>query len=156
MSKSSDFNQVVESIHAKQVEKLVKKLGNKPLSDLALKKEAHLLKLPQFLGVRMQNESMPDGNGCYIINNDLLNGHGIHWIGVVQQNKVCYVYDSFGRRCDKLVKYFHHNRISQGYKIRNTDNDADQRGNYTVTCGHRVLSALKIYKDHGLDYYMQI
>ena len=71
------MNDVVEHIHAKQVASLVKKLGNIPLSDLELKREAHALKIPDFMGVRMQDENMPDGNGCYIINTDIRNGTGI-------------------------------------------------------------------------------
>ena len=151
------MNDVVENIHAKQVASLVKKLGNIPLSDLELKREAHALKIPDFMGVRMQDENMPDGNGCYIINTDIRNGTGIHWLAVVQKNKVCYVFDSFGRQSCNLVKFFHQNRINRGYRMRNTDtSDADQHGTTSVTCGQRCLSALKIYKDYGLDYYMQL
>ena len=41
--------------------------------------------------------------------------------------------------------------------MRNTDtSDADQHGTTSVTCGQRCLSALKFYKDYGLDYYMQL
>ena len=144
-------------MHEKQVASLVKKLGNIPLSDLDLKREAHALKIPDFLGVRMQDENMPDGNGCYIINTDIHTGPGVHWLAVVQKNKVCYVYDSFGRQSGGLVKFFRQNRVNRGYRIQNTDtSDQDQYGTRSVTCGQRCLSALKIYKSHGLDYYMQL
>ena len=82
-------------IHDNQVKKIVKKLGNKPLSDMDLKKEATSMKLTKFMGVKLQDETMPTGNGCYIINTDTNDGRGIHWVSVVQHNKKCYVYDSF-------------------------------------------------------------
>lgn len=150
------MNDVYEQIHDKQVKALVKKLGNKPLSDIDLRKEATNLKLPKFKGVFMQNSLLPDGNCTYIVNQDVVGGGGIHWIAVVQQNKTCYVYDSFGRGAGRLVPKFHHDRIARGYKIKNTDLDADQFGDKTVDCGHRCLSAMMIYKKHGLDGYMQL
>ena len=144
-------------IHDNQVKKIVKKLGNKPLSDMELKKEATVMKLPKFLGVRLQDETMPTGNGCYIINTDTNDGQGIHWVSVVQHNKKCYVYDSFGRRSQTLLKSFVKNRIGSGYMVKNTDlTDQDQYGYKSVDCGHRCLSALKIYKDHGLQEYLKL
>ena len=121
---------------------------------MELKKEAIVMKLTKFMGVKLQDETMPTGNGCYILNTD---GQGIHWVSVVQQNKTCYIYDSFGRRAQTLLKPFVHNRIGRGYKIKNTDlTDQDQYGYKSVDCGHRCLSALKIYKDHGLQEYLKL
>ena len=124
---------------------------------MELKKEATVMKLPKFLGVRLQDETMPTGNGCYIINTDTDDGQGIHWVSVVQHNKKCYVYDSFGRRSNTLLKSFVKNRIGSGYMVKNTDlTDQDQYGYKSVDCGHRCLSALKIYKDHGLQEYLKL
>ena len=96
-------------IHDNQVKKIVEKLGNKALSDMDLK-----MKLTKFMGVKLQDETMPTGNGCYILNTDTNDGQGIHWVSVVQQNKTCYIYDSFGRRAQTLLKPFVHNRIGRG------------------------------------------
>ena len=115
------------------------------------------MKFHKFLGVRLQDETMPSGNGCYILNTDVHDGAGIHWVAVVQHNKTCYVYDSFGRRAQTLLRPFVQNRIGRGYKIKNTDlTDQDQYGYKSVDCGHRCLSALKIYKDHGLQEYLKL
>ena len=42
------MNDAFEQIHSNQVKALVKKLGNKALSDSDIKKEASILKLPKF------------------------------------------------------------------------------------------------------------
>ena len=127
------------------------------MSDYQLKNEASLLKLPRFRCVRLQDEPIPDGNCTYILNTDVKNGQGIHWISVVQQNKICYVFDSFGRKAQTLLKSFVINRMNRGYQIKNTDlTDQDQYGTRSVDCGHRTLSALMIYKKYGLNGYMQL
>ena len=79
----------------------------------------------------------------------------MHWLSVVQQNKTCYVYDSFGRRASNVLPRFYHTMKARGYTIKNTDKDIDQ-ADKNVDCGHRALSALMIYKKHGIDAYMQL
>ncbi len=151
------MNDAFEQIHAKQVAALVKKLGNKALSDTEIRKKVNGLKIPKFSGVYLQNSVLPEGNCCYIINQDVVGGSGIHWLSVVQQNKTCYVYDSFGRGAGRVIPKFHHIMVGRGYKIKNTDlKDTDQHGDRSVTCGHRAISALMIYKKYGLDGYMQL
>ena len=149
------MNDAFEQIHSNQVKALVKKLGNKALSDSDIKKEASTLKLPKFSGIYLQNSVLPEGNCSYIINQDVVGGPGLHWLSVVQQNKTCYVYDSFGRRASNVLPRFYHTMKARGYTIKNTDKDIDQ-ANKNVDCGHRALSALMIYKKHGLDGYMQL
>ena len=150
------MNDTFEQIHAKQVKVLVKKLGNKALSDSELRKEASILKLPKFSGIYLQNSILPEGNCSYIINQDVVGGQGIHWLAVVQQNKTCYVYDSFGRGALGVIPKFHHTMRARGYTVKNTDLDSDQHGYKSMDCGHRSLSALMIYKKYGLDGYMQL
>ena len=124
---------------------------------VSLKKQAYTVKFHKFLGVRLQDETMPSGNGCYIINTDVNDWQGINWVAVVQHNKSCYVCDSFGRKAQTLLIPLVHNRIGRGYKIKNTDlTDQDQYGYKSVDCGHRCLSALKIYKVHGLQEYLKL
>ena len=147
----------VEDLHEQQVGDLVKKLGNIPLSDTTLREVSKDFNLPQFKGVMMQNSKMPEGNCTYIMNIDMMGGPGIHWVAVVQQNKTVYVYDSFGRRASSLISHYTNTMKSRGYKVKNTDlSDQDQYGSRSVDCGHRCLSALKIYKTHGLHEYMQL
>ena len=43
------MNDAFEQIHSNQVKALVKKLGNKALSDSDIKKEASILKLPKYI-----------------------------------------------------------------------------------------------------------
>jgi hypothetical protein len=150
------LNETFEQIHAKQVKVLVKKLGNKALSDTDLRKESMKLKLPKFSGIFLQNSVLPEGNCTYILNQDVVGGPGLHWLSVIQQNKTCYIYDSFGRSATNVIPKFHHTMIAKGYKVKNTDSDADQFGDKSVDCGHRCLSALMIYKKYGLDGYMQL
>ena len=52
------LNNVVEQMHEKQVASLVKKLGNIPLSDSDVKREAHALKIPDFF-IRIVFEQRP-------------------------------------------------------------------------------------------------
>jgi hypothetical protein len=150
-------NKSIEKLHDQQVSDLVKQLGNIPLSDSTLRKQAKEMNLPQFKGVLMQNSKMPEGNCTYIINIDMMGGAGLHWVAIVQQNKTSYVYDSFGRRASNLITHYTNTMKTRGYKVRNTDlSDQDQYGSRSVDCGHRCLSALKIYKTQGLAAYKRL
>jgi hypothetical protein len=148
---------LVEDQHIEYNKKLIKKLGNIPLSDSEIRKEAKILNLPNFKGVIMQNGIIPKGNCTYIMNVDYVGGPGIHWIGVVQHGRTIYVYDSYGRKTTNLVSHFAHTMISRGFKIKDTDRtDQEQYGSKTVNCGHLTLAALMIHKKYGLEGYMKL
>lgn len=105
-----------------------------------------------FTGVYMQNQLPPlRTNSTFIMNNDLTTGEGIHWVAGVVHGKTVYVYDSFGRRSKNLLPIFTQQMKAKRYRIVNTDlSDQDQYGYKSVDCGHRCISALKIYKSYGL------
>lgn len=109
------------------------------------------------MGVYMQDQKIPLKNGTFIINNDIMSNKGIHWCAGVIQGKTIYIYDSFGRRSRNLLPIFTQQMKMLGYKIKNTDlSDRDQNGTKSVDCGHRSVSALKIYKEYGLQGYMKL
>lgn len=143
-------------MHKQQVKILVKKLGNIPLSDITIKREAKKLFGNKFLKIVMQDSQIPNRDGYLVMNNDFIGGSGIHWIAIIKQGQNIYVYDSFGRNARKLIPVFVEKMINRGYKIYNTDlKDSDQFGQ-SVTCGHRCLSALMIAKDKGLKAFMSL
>jgi hypothetical protein len=145
----------VESHHNGQVQKLKKKLGNIPLTDMTLVTECK--KIPNFLGVFMQNSNVPLRNGCFIMNTDVLGNSGVHWVAVVIQGKTVNIYDSFARYAHNLLPIFHQRVRSQGFRIQNADlNDQDQYGSSSVDCGHRCISALLVYRDYGVPTFLKL
>ena len=137
-------------MHKKQVSTLVGRIGNRALSGGTLITEGKKIGGIGFSGIFMQNQTPPLRPGSFIMNNDVTSGPGIHWVACVVVGKTIYVYDSFGRRSRTLLPIFSQLMKKNGYRIINTDlSDQDQFGT-SVTCGHRCLSALKIFKTYGL------
>lgn len=104
----------------------------------------------------MQNDKVPKRNCSFIMNNDISSGNGIHWVACIIIGKTVYIYDSFGRSSNYLLPIFSRNMKADGFKIVNTERDAEQFGDKSVICGHLCLSALKIYKNHGLKAFLKL
>ena len=116
--------------------------------------ECKKIKGNPFLGVYMQNQMPPLRNGTFVMNNDVTTGPGIHWVSGVIEGKSIYIFDSFGRRSVNLLPIFSQKVKAKGFKIKNTDlSDNDQKGYTSVSCGHRCISSLQIYKNHGITGY---
>ena len=147
----------IENLHSRQVKTLVGRLRNTALSGHTIVRECKKIPGIGFKGVYMQNQQNIPTTGCLIMNNDLTGNPGIHWLAIVFKGKTIYVYDSFGRRSRNILPIYTQQMKAKGFRIVNTDlSDQDQYGNTTVTCGHRCISSLKIYKKYGIKGFKQL
>ena len=97
----------------------------------------------RFLGV-FASDQLPDiRNGqMYIANLDRSDEPGSHWIGVYAKNNKKYVYDSFGRKSEKIISSI----FSKGGEIRDTEYDAEQ-SKQEDNCGLRSIVALYMFDE---------
>lgn len=102
------------------------------------------------------DEPIPQRDCYFIINTDVLKGNGIHWCSVIKQGKTLYVYDSFGRKTNKILKIFYNNSKKQGYGIKDTEYDDEQTGNSSSSCGHRCIASFKIADTYGIKAFMNL
>jgi hypothetical protein len=100
------------------------------------------------------DEPIPQRDCYFIINTDVLKGNGIHWCSGIIRGKTIYVYDSFGRKTNKILKIFHSNARKHGYSVRDTEYDPEQKGG--SSCGHRCIAGLKIADKYGIKAFMNL
>lgn len=144
-------------VHKPQVNALVAKLGNHPLSNVEIERECKPLFKSKWLGCFMQDSPIPTRDGYGIMNTDKVGMSGIHWITFIKKGKCLYVYDSFGRMAKNLVPIFYKKMENKGFLQYDTDrSDQDQFGNKSVSCGHRCISSLMIAKDHGIKAFKSL
>ena len=85
----------------------------------------------------------------YIINTDLfkhINSDSSHWVAIVQTKTIIYVYDSFGRHTDYVLKLI---SSTTKKKIVDSAHTAEQFG-HTNVCGHLAISWLCVANDLGI------
>lgn len=93
----------------------------------------------------------PNDHKIYsILNTDDSSKSGTHWVAVVQNGKTLYVYDSFGRTKEYLMKQFNDWMNSNGYKVVFVNKKPDQNGKQ-VNCGLRSLLWLIFVDKYGLN-----
>ena len=68
-----------------------------------------------------------------------------HWVAIIQTPKTLYVYDSFGRLTQNVLKIISTNTKK---KIVESKRDPEQWGN-TEVCGHLAVSWLCVARDLG-------
>jgi hypothetical protein len=138
----------------KQAEKLFRKYKTKYIAKLgryALDNTQIDLLAKSTFGTKFEFKS-----GFYIINTDLKDGPGEHWISLVLTPKTAYVFDSFGRDPKTLVPHLTKRLTKSGRKIVSSDRtDREQRG-LSVICGHLSLAWLTVAKDLGIKAAIKI
>ena len=80
---------------------------------------------------------------------------GVHWVGVYQQGKYIFVYDSFGRHANHILEKFVEKMQSLGYSVIDVTHVGDQ-GQYQEDCGLRAVTWLYLVKIGGLKYALTI
>lgn len=129
--------------------KLVKMLENEPLSNDTLNHVCKKLFGSKFQGVFTQDKYIFKPNKFVIINTDVSSGDGIHWICMMTTNKVCYIFDSYGRLTQNILKHVVKELKKKKIKIIEFDRDVNQSDD-SVICGHKCISMFVIIKKHGI------
>ena len=89
-----------------------------------------------------------------IVNTDPSHKNGTHWLAVYNTPTAFYIYDSFGRHTNRLVKKFHKRLSGQG-KVIDSRHDPEQTDSQT-DCGIRSLAFLSCVKDIGVRNAIKI
>lgn len=93
----------------------------------------------------------PDNKRIYsILNTDNSKKPGTHWVAVIQDKHMIYVYDSFARTGKYLMKPFINKMKEQGFDVIFINNGSDQ-ANDAVDCGIRCFLYLIFVDRYGLD-----
>jgi hypothetical protein len=133
-------------------------LKNKVTDDAQLKRVGSKLLGSHFLSA-YSYDKVPwrrvKDKSSFIINVDHSSKKGSHWVAVYYENRVCYIYDSFGRKSNKLLKPFLTILKKQGYRYKDSDHDQEQ-ANAADTCGQFSLAWLYIVQTRGIQRALTI
>jgi hypothetical protein len=98
----------------------------------------------------------PDNKKQYsILNTDDKFSPGIHWVAVYQNNNDLYVYDSFARTSEYLMKPFEENMNNININVIFVNKKSDQSG-YQTNCGMRCFLWLLFVDKYGLNKCIDI
>lgn len=103
----------------------------------------------KFNGCFMHDIFEPNNIKPYsIINIDNSSKMGTHWLGVFQDDKKLYVYDSFARK--HILRTFKKRMMNKSYKVVLCNDQKDQK-NSEVDCGLRCMIWLLFINKYGFD-----
>ena len=105
-------------------------------------------------GVHSQDRYV-DKPGFQILNTDISGGEGDHWVAAYRTPKQLYIYDSFGRPTNKLLRGLNRRMSGNGIKIVDADYDPEQKGDSEI-CGCLALSWLCVVRDLGIREALKI
>ena len=80
-------------------------------------------------------------------------GNGTHWVGVFQDGKVLYIYDSFGRK--NIMNRFCDEMHELGFRCPYVNKKSDQQ-NKQINCGLRSLLWLLFVEKYGIKQASKI
>ena len=129
--------------------KLISKFGNKALYNDEIESIGSQLFGPKWQGCH-SHTNMTFKPGFQIVNTGNEKSSGIHWVAVYISPSTIYIYDSFGRDVDLILKSIRAKAKKKKIKIVESDRDAEQRGRSEV-CGHLSISWLCVVKNRGIS-----
>ena len=80
-------------------------------------------------------------------------GNGIHWVGIFQDDKVFYIYDTFARK--NIMNRFCDEMSELGYRCVYVNKKGDQQS-YMIDCGLRSLLWLLFVEKYGIKLASKI
>ena len=145
---------MADSLFKKYKKQIIKQLGRKALPDDKINKLCKELFGSKFKGVYSQDR-LKTTPGYYILNTDVskhINSDSSHWVAVVQTKTILYVYDSFGRHTDHVLKLI---ASTTKKKIVDSAHTAEQWGQ-TEVCGQLACSWLCVVHELGIRVALTI
>ena len=133
---------------------LIRQVGRRALYDTTLDSIAQaVLKTKLWQGVHGQSDAV--FRAGYQIINTTSKGPGEHWVALFIKGKTVFAYDTFGRASRSLLKGFYAKAKAKGYVVKDSDYDAEQRGDSEI-CGILALSWLLVVQKLGIKKALEI
>lgn len=158
MSKASIPSKDIDNIFDEHVKYYTKKYGVKKTTmsdDLSqIGKKELGSKFKGVFSLDQYNPKMPNYSLC-IVNTDPISKPGEHWISIYNTPKQFYVYDSFGRQSNRLIKSLYNKMKGTGKSIIDSKKDAEQLDR-EKDCGIKSLSWLAVVKKYGIKNAIKI
>ena len=144
-----------EKLFRKYRLKFIRKFGRKALDNVQLTNTGKHLFRGKYKGTFAQDELFKLSPGYYIINTDTKTGKGIHWVAMILTAKTAYLYDSYARNPQKILKHLTRRLGDKKIKIKSDRKDSEQTAKQ-ITCGHACLAWLSIAHEKGVRSAMKI
>ena len=142
------------------VNRLVQLYGSNETHTDFLNKVGRMLFNKKYVGTFPQDKAILDKKGTYyqIINTDLSNESGTHWVALVNTPDTIYVYDSYGRDTRTLLPFLYSKVKNKKIKIIDSRNDPEQTDikEDKNTCGQRCLAFLWVVEKLGIKEAIKI
>jgi hypothetical protein len=147
-------NQVMK-IFNRNKKQMIKLLGDQVTDNQTLEKTGLNLMGSKFKGVYAVDTIPMNKPGLFIINTDVSSGDGVHWVGLKITAKRIYVFDSFGRTTDTLLRILVKKAKKANKQIIDCDYDADQQPAEMI-CGQLSLAWLMLVTSHGIKNALKV
>ena len=130
-------------------DELFKQFGKKALYGDQLTKIGKKLIGTKYVGTYSQDTIPLNKSGYMIVNTDLVKNSGTHWVAIYSTKTHVYIYDTFGRKSNKLLTHLTKSAKKINKKIVDSDPDNEQRG-LSEVCGILCVSWLLTIKKLGI------
>lgn len=139
-----------EALFNKCKQQLIRKLGRRALYNDEIDSICSRLFGKRWGGTHPSDRLPLKPNMFYIVNTGNFKSSGIHWVSVVTTKSRIYVYDSFSRHPNSLLKTLPSKAKQHGMIIVEANQDeAEQRGLSDI-CGHICIAWLIVAKQMGV------
>lgn len=145
----------IEAIFKQYAKCIIKKTGKDGLFDDTINKICKKLFDKQWHGANGVDLTKFK-NGYQIINLDTSKQSGSHWVSVYIKGKNCYIFDSFSRSSNKILKSLIKKLKAKKYNIFESDRKDKEQSDESEVCGQLSISWLYVVQTQGIDNAMLI
>ena len=148
---------VAEQMFRKYKKQFIKKMGSGSTTDAQLDEQGKRLFGKQYIGAYPQDQAPLGRTGRYaIVNTDVTNGPGVHWVAMYLTPKTVYAFDSFARPSASLLKTLTKNAKGKKIKIIDSDKSDQEQFGSTSICGQLCLAWLCTVQKLGVRAAIKI
>ena len=133
---------------------IIKQVGKKAMYNDTLDKICKGLFKSRYIGTYLLDKvpiKKYPSTSYFIINTSKSNEDGEHWIALVLHGSNAYIYDSFGRKSENIIKSLTNILNKKKIHYYDSNHDAEQHGYNSEICGQLCVSWLICYDKFGSD-----
>ena len=149
---SEKEKKIVKKQFLKYKKLLIQNVGNKAMDNITINKICSKMFKSKWAGCHSVDDvpiKIYDDIHYMIVNTDTRKKKGFHWVSVLIKQHKCYIWDSYARNSDKILKILTYRLRNKNFEIINANKDGADQYSKSEVCGQLCISWLLTYDEFG-------
>lgn len=151
---SEKEKKIVKKQFLKYKKLLIQSLGNKAMDNITINRVCSKMFKNKWSGCHSVDDvplKKYDDIHYMIVNTDTKKQSGHHWVAVLIKQHKCYIWDSYARNINKILKILTYKLRNKNFHVIDCNFDGSNQYSKSEVCGQLCIAWLLTYDEFGAE-----